>query len=415
MAFFPSPRVSQVDAHILDNELVTLLREQLISIFSLQENKWWTYNGRPELWNLILNLLVFRLTTWKNGASYGNQLQNLKYTDIESGRVISKVKKTLLLGFILGGYFSGKLHSYLFSLEDTPINQRDRTSLTNKFKDFLRENGATMVAKIEANLKILNLANFILFLINGKYPTLVHRVLGICLTPVVSDLLKFSGNNVNFEFQNRQLVWNIMTEFLIFVFPFLQFGKLKRMARKLLPSSKESKEKQFNGAQQGPFFNLPVSQCAICHQNHEAAMSHMQTKGMASSSFLVTNPCITSCGHLYCYVCLAAKFNAMENSDSESALCPRCGATLEWFRLYGVEEEDVDRDAILVDYESDSENEENDIDFKEEKASEREQSFRKGIGNGNSLQSDESDDESNRSGSYSEGDDIDSEMMDSFL
>lgn len=414
MVFFPSPRVSQVDAHILDNELVTLLREQFVSIFSLQENKWWTYNGRPELWNLILNILVFRLTTWKNGASYGNQLQNLKYTDIGNGRVISKVKRLLLLGFIFGGYFSSKLHSYLFSLDDASLNHRSSNSITNRFKDFLRNNGATVVAKIESSLKVLNLANFILFLVNGKYPTLVHRVLGICLTPIVSDLLKFSGNSVNFEFQNRQLVWNIMTEFLIFVFPFLQFGKLKRMA-KLLISSKENKGKQSEGIKEGPFSNLPIPQCAICHQNHEAAMSRTQTKRMTSSSFLVTNPCITNCGHLYCYVCLATKFNAMENSDSESTLCPRCGAALEWFRLYGIEEEDVDKDAILVDYESESENEENDNDLEEEQASDQEQSLRIGINYGESLQSDESDDETNRSGSYSEGDEIETEMMDAFM
>lgn len=65
-----------------------------------------------------------------------------------------------------------------------------------------------------------------LFLVNGKYPSLIHRALRITMTPIASDLLRFNGSNVNFEFQNRQLVWNVMTEFLVFLLPLLQLNKL---------------------------------------------------------------------------------------------------------------------------------------------------------------------------------------------
>lgn len=322
---YPLPRVSQLDAEILDSELTSLLKEQLASIFQLHSTKPWSYAQQPELWDLLLNVVIFRLTTWKLGSSYGLTLQNLKLTDFRSGTIINHRKRALLLAVVVGGFAYKKLESYLYSTDESP-------SRSNTIKDWLLKNKIAIIAKVNSSFKVLNLLNFVLFLLNGRYPLLVHRVLGISLTPVVSDLLKFNGDSVNFEFQNRQLVWNVMTEFLVFIMPLLQIKKIRNTFRKLVAKDRPQQPKVF------PFANLPLSQCAICH---------LQMAGKQDFC-LVTNPYITNCGHIFCYICLATRFNAINSGDDDAKPCVRCGEKLEWFEEY---EGEPDPDAIIVEYE----------------------------------------------------------------
>lgn len=70
-------RVSQLDSDILDMELFDILKEQLWSSLSLFQP---TIRERfePELLAL-LNLVLFKFSVYDSGATYGAQLQNLKY------------------------------------------------------------------------------------------------------------------------------------------------------------------------------------------------------------------------------------------------------------------------------------------------------------------------------------------------
>lgn len=235
--FYPSPRVSQLDAYILDLELVTLLKQSLASVFQHHSNKLWSYDQHPELWDLALNLVVFRLTTWKSGSSYGLSLQNLKLVNSKSGKTIGYSKRLILLLVIIGDFLYSKLESYLYATEDT--TEGNSSNLLAKLRSFIVQNKTYILQKITSTIKVLNLINFTLFLLNGKFPSLVHRAIGISLAPIVSDLLRFNGDNVNFEFQNRQLVWNVMTEFLVFILPLLQLKKLKHMSKRLLQPYKK--------------------------------------------------------------------------------------------------------------------------------------------------------------------------------
>lgn len=340
---YPSPRVSQLDAHILDLELISLLKLQLTHIFQLHSTSWWTYNLHPELWSLLLNLLVFRLTVWKSGTSYGLSLQNLRLSNFKDGKLIGYSKRSLLLALIVGDYLFNKLQSYLYSTEDNATQTTRSGGVLQSIKRYILTHRSTILSKVNETLKLANLINFILFLVNGKYPSMTHRLLGISMTPIVTDLLKFNGNNVNFEFQNRQLVWNVMTEFLVFILPLLKLRTLRRRVEKILkPKVESSKELENNKIT--PYTNLPISQCAVCTFN---SGSLGQTASVSTASHPVTNPYITNCGHIYCYVCIATKFNGMENSDNDSDVCLRCNEKLTWFKEYN----DVDEDAIMVEYE----------------------------------------------------------------
>lgn len=348
---YPSPRVSQLDAGILDGELFTLLKEQLSSIFQLHPNSKFSFIQHPELYSLALNLLIFKLTVWKSGSSYGSLLQNLKLSDSRTGKVIDKSKRYLLGALLIGGYLYKRFEAYLYSLDDSETNNTD--SFLGRIRNYFISNILEILSKIDNLVKVANLVNFTIFLINGKYSSVIYRLLRISETPITSDISRFDGSTVNYEFQNRQLVWNVMTEFLVFILPLLQLRKLRKMAGKLFGKSKNSLEVQSgNGRFVTAYTNLPVSECAICHDNNNQAAA---TGGrIFPSSGPVTNPYISNCGHVYCYVCIATRFN-MIRMNNEDLPCLRCGQRLEWFEEFGADEKAVDLDAIIIEPEVEEE------------------------------------------------------------
>ena len=61
----------------------------------------------------------------------------------------------------------------------------------------------------------LSLASFTLFILNGRYRTILDRLLRLRLTPPPRQ----HPRSVSFEYLNRQLVWHAFTEFLLFMLP----------------------------------------------------------------------------------------------------------------------------------------------------------------------------------------------------
>lgn len=338
---YPSPRVLQLDAGILDGELYSLLKQQLSDAFQLLSSKSFSYNMHPELWSLLLKLLLFRVTTLKTGSSYGYQLQNLKLSDRKTGKVIGKKLRYILLSTIIGQYLFEKAKSYLYNLEESQLSHSK--IWLQKIKMLIYRFRTHLLRVTDDLVKIAGVINFVLFLIQGQYSSLLHRVLGIVITPLNPDLLKFNGNNVSFEFQNRQLVWNVMTEFLVFVIPLLHVQKWRRLLRSMVAKKAEITNDSSKAAQTR-FTALPIFQCAICIEVSEAS-------GMKAASTQVTNAHVTSCGHIFCYICLVTRRNAAENGNELAELCPRCSRKITFFKDYEDDDSVAQKAAILVEYE----------------------------------------------------------------
>ncbi|KAK5249462.1 peroxisome assembly protein (Peroxin-2) [Exophiala xenobiotica] len=104
----PAFRVGQVDAELLDEELLGLLKTQVADGLK--------YLG-PHLqddWSqeilLMLRAVLFKLSIWDNDASYGASLQNLRYTDARKSSLALPKPTTwqkALYGFITS---EGTLH-----------------------------------------------------------------------------------------------------------------------------------------------------------------------------------------------------------------------------------------------------------------------------------------------------------------
>lgn len=72
----------------------------------------------------------------------------------------------------------------------------------------IKASSITLSLKAERLLDILTLGNYISFLLDGKYPTLLNRLLQMHFVPRErSDLPR----QVDVEYMNRQLLWQAFT------------------------------------------------------------------------------------------------------------------------------------------------------------------------------------------------------------
>ncbi|KAL0090999.1 Pex12 amino terminal region-domain-containing protein [Phycomyces blakesleeanus] len=303
-------RVSQLDSDILDSELFTILKEQLWNALSLF-NPAFKESIEPELLAL-LNLALFKLSIYDTSATYGAQLQNLKYRNewkhggplesIAKDAPLTKTQKIIYGVLSVGGQYAWTRTSRLVTSRGW--GELDESDIRNKIYRVLQAG--------EKYWKALSLVNFLVFLYSGKYRTLLDRILGMRL--VYSK--KSMNRQVSFEFLNRQMVWHAFTEFLLFLVPLINIEKLKlRVTRMLFPKSYMVSSKGYD--------RLPVNQCAICHDN-SSADTHTGAIGQAQD-YTVHNPYKTNCGHTYCYYCIQTKVSVFGGEWP----CLRCGEKVE--------------------------------------------------------------------------------------
>lgn len=178
-------------------------------------------------------------------------------------------------------------------------------------------------------------ASFLIFLVNGRYRTLVDRILRIRLTPPSAQ----ASREVSFEYLNRQLVWHAFTEFLLFLLPLVGISRWRRWVsrawRKTVNALKSSGEEEESTGKQGELAHLPERTCAICYRDQNptsttesdvlAASASVGIAGSAQTD--ITNPYETiPCGCIYCFVCIVQK---LEGEEGQGWTCLRCGEVVK--------------------------------------------------------------------------------------
>lgn len=170
---------------------------------------------------------------------------------------------------------------------------------------------------------------------NGRYRTLVDRVLRIRLTPPSAQ----ASREVSFEYLNRQLVWHAFTEFLLFLLPLVGISRWRRWVsrawRKAVNALKSSEDDDETATKQGELAFLPERTCAICYRDQNSASS-TETDVLAASASTgiagsaqtdITNPYETiPCGCIYCFVCIIQK---LEAEEGQGWICLRCGGLVK--------------------------------------------------------------------------------------
>ncbi|ORZ15984.1 Pex12 amino terminal region-domain-containing protein [Lobosporangium transversale] len=210
LASFPSPplrimKVSQLDADLLDDELLETMKEQLWSAFSLFKP---TFKDKfkPEL-ALVLNLVMYKFSVYDMGATYGSQLQNLAYRNERKHRgglqstaidtPLTKAQKIAYGVFTVGG-------QYVMERLNRVVTEQGWGELQ---EDNIRRKAWNLLQKGTSVFRTVSLLNFLAFLYAGKYRSVLERVLAMRL--VYAD--RNSNRQASFEFLNRQMVWHAFT------------------------------------------------------------------------------------------------------------------------------------------------------------------------------------------------------------
>ncbi|KAG0709771.1 Pex12 amino terminal region-domain-containing protein [Suillus ampliporus] len=372
---FPIPnpriiRVGQLDAELLDAELVHILIEPVSKALATV-NASMKARLEPEL-ALLVQLVLYRFSVWTSGASYGAMLQGLRYSVPSSGSgSTSKPPRRLLIIHgaltILVPYFRNRIHAYALShaWPDAPASD-------------IRRRAWAALANLETAHGAFSLVNFVAFLWNGRYRTIVDRFLAMRLEPSQAILKR----EVSYEFMNRQMVWHAFTEFLLFLLPLINprsvTRKLTSTLSSILPAP--SPTQKIRAPKRGKYYALPPDQCAICAENAALNVNLSDAAGALASytpafptspnndggenniegdgepPYPITTPYLASCGHVYCYACLAERMLRAADDGSRGWTCLRCAEEVRSADRYRLESEsgNLRRSSMLGGIENES-------------------------------------------------------------
>jgi len=336
----PAFRVGQVDADLLDESLLDLLKKQAgdgLKLFGAHLKDDWD----AEI-TAALRTILWKLSIWDHGASYGASLQGLKYVSARGKLGSSEVQKDatkpqrVVYGLVtIGGrYCWTKWEDYLSSIES---GYEEPSPLMRHL--------SRLSSTLDTTHGIAAFVSYLAFLYNGKYRTLTDRLLSLRLVPASNQ----TSREVSFEFLNRELVWHAFTEFLLFLLPLVGISRWRRWIgrawKKIQAAYKRVQTGSFaNGGDdddvpKGELGFLPERTCAICYQeqNPTGAQSEQDiisrsaaaaNSGIAGSATTdITNPYQAEpCSCIYCFVCLAQRIDA---EQGEGWICLRCGETVK--------------------------------------------------------------------------------------
>lgn len=335
----PAFRVGQVDAELLDEALLDLLKKQFgegLKLYGAHLKDDWD----AEIL-LLLRTVLWKLSIWDHGASYGASLQGLRYIDARGDadglnrKEATKWQRSIYGLVMVGGRYAWtRWKGFLSAREGGYEEPSDTVKKLSKLSGML-----------SASHDIASFLSFAVFLGSGKYRTLTDRILRLRLVPVSNQ----TSREVSFEFLNRQLVWHAFTEFLLFLLPLVGITRWKRWITrawkklvgavvKLRTGVSTTDDEDEDLQKGGELAFLPERTCAICYQDQNpsggqseqdviagsAAASAGANSGIIGSAMTdITNPYAANpCGCIYCFVCLAQRIEAEEG---EGWVCLRCG------------------------------------------------------------------------------------------
>ncbi|KAM9971577.1 hypothetical protein ACTFIW_011559 [Dictyostelium discoideum] len=315
-------RVSQLDSARLDEEILDLLRSQFMKIFTFFKPNF-IHNFQPEI-NLVLKSVIYKLSIFNLGTTYGNQLQNLTYRNekafdpIRGSDQLNKLtmRQKWLSGLInIGGeWLWTRINRYLIN---NNWSEHPPNDIRKKFWNFLNF--------AESAYKALALLNFLTFLFNGKYVTLVNRILHMRLVYAHPTL----SRNISFEYMNRLLVWHGFTEFILFIMPLINIDRIKSFLYRLLVKTSfgNSSSGNSNNTASNPLQQLQKQQLLI--QQQQMALA----KCPICMNDPISMPYSADCGHLFCYYCI--KTSCMIDS---SFTCPRCNSLISNIKRFSIQD-----------------------------------------------------------------------------
>ncbi|XP_015367050.1 PREDICTED: peroxisome biogenesis factor 2 isoform X2 [Diuraphis noxia] len=223
----------------------------------------WILNNCELEINGILQFLITYYSVTKSKATFGQQMLGIRFKPDQ----LTDIKLVLFQLFTVGA-------EYIQSKVESPSN------------NFI--SNISNLQLIVDVLKAASFLNFLLFLKQGKYPTLTQRFLSLSQEPT-------RKRSIEYTHMTRELLWHGFSELLLFTLPLINYQSLKHKISRVMhftPRKRDFKERQ-------PLM-FPVSVCSIC-QERPVLPHHLK------------------CSHVFCYYCISTKRMVDEKFE-----CPEC-------------------------------------------------------------------------------------------
>ncbi|XP_022655465.1 peroxisome biogenesis factor 2-like [Varroa jacobsoni] len=279
-------RVDQLDAFELDDQLFTILKNQLTGAF-----KYFERSQFLALWSLevdaIIKASLFSVLLLQNQpATVGQSLLDLSMLD-RSGKPLMKWKLWSMLLLLAGTQWFRE--RFLISILNIVIRDQIRA-----------ERCATVIDGI---IRLAGVANFYAFITQNHYPSLLYRLFGIKLYHSRPPSMR----QPDYETLSRELLWTSFAEFLAFLLPIISSSGSRSFFRNALRKLYGKREQ---------------SRASLIQ---ERSLADYKTCGICSK--LPTQPHEIGCRHVYCYYCVAS--NVLSDEKFE---CPQCGFEAQGIR-----------------------------------------------------------------------------------
>lgn len=239
-------RVFQLDGLRIQQELMKMLVAQAAGACDLMRINY-GYRYQDEV-DLVLNTVAYWLSVWPRSQSFGDKLQNVVYRDealadaarrahipfASRNTVPSKQLKLLhALLTVLLPYAFRKLQAKIYDegwadagnaaqADVHGVGPRRLFGGVVSITPEWQRRVAWLVDKSDSAVTAATLLNFIVFLVNGRYRTVVDRLLRLRLVYGRQRMVR----QVNLFYLNQRVFWSVLLGFTSVVLPLLNLGRV---------------------------------------------------------------------------------------------------------------------------------------------------------------------------------------------
>lgn len=266
---YVASRVTLLDAHEIDEDLVQILKSQLSQVLKYLPS--WVLGRFNSEIEVVLRLLMYQQSVLRHHSTFVQHMFQLTYSNIADSRF-----KTILfiISNVLGDYTrrkSDEISMYMRGQGKSPY-------LTFKYLDIA--------------VDVLKLGNFLVFLNQGRYYSIMERIFRMRLVSKTR-----AARSIEYTYLSRELLYQSITELLLILIPLLQSHLLLRklsnwFSTRNLDTSITKTEV--------PVLNLN-SKCDGCNR-------------------FPWQPYHIECRHVFCYYCLVANCK-LADDKYECCIC----------------------------------------------------------------------------------------------
>ena len=276
-------RVTQLDGEEIDAQLFNVIKREVKSALLTKPFTFFLH-FEPEI-NAIIRYILWKISLGRDSVSSTLGQAMLNTERLFQNNNLNSNKKKWYMCVVIFTFWVKERESTLTRLLELILRFCKKEFYVDLIKNYL--------SKLETFVYLLSLLNFLVFIKNGVYSTLLDRIFQWEYF-FKSDP---SPRYIDYDYMKQEMRRQIITETIIAILPFINFAKLFDVI--------QTQYYKVGGKTYQSEVNLHESfTCSICREK-------------------VINPYTSHCKHIFCYYCVKGN---MDNITDFT--CPVCNEVI---------------------------------------------------------------------------------------